>query len=104
MSLNFAEERTPKRRRLYWFSFKISAIVAFFGHDTLFAQNFSVPPVQTCTVANIRGTPIAGVACGGSSHGGNCTAGALYNCQSGPTGATNNCRLQQACAHGCLAN
>src|SRR5690242_9201597 len=67
-----------------------------------FAQNFSTPPAQTCTVANIAGTPIAGKVCGGSTHGLGCTAGALYNCKSGAQGTQNNCTLLTACATGCI--
>src|SRR5262249_36896031 len=59
-------------------------------------------PVQTCTVLNVRGVPIAGVVCGGSSHALFCSAGALYSCRSGVLGQTNNCTLSRACAVGCL--
>jgi hypothetical protein len=81
--------------------FIAAAICGFAGNPAaLFAQS----PVQTCTVASISGVPIAGVACGGSSHGLNCTAGALYSCKSGAAGTQNNCTLSQACAIGCVAN
>jgi len=69
---------------------------------TLFAQNFTTPPVKTCTVTSIGGVPIAGMACGGSSHGLGCTAGALYSCRTGPVGTHNNCTLAQACGIGCI--
>src|SRR5713101_4447935 len=61
-----------------------------------------VTPLQTCTSQNIRGFPVAGDVCGGSTHGLLCTPGALYRCQSGPLGQTNNCTLSQACPVGCL--
>ena len=59
-------------------------------------------PVQTCTVTNIRGFPVDGVVCGGSTHGLSCTAGAIYRCKSGNLGDTNNCKLSQACTIGCI--
>src|SRR5690349_14962086 len=68
----------------------------------LFTQNFSNPPIKTCTVASIGGVPIAGMACGGSAHGLGCTAGAIYKCKSGPQGTQNNCTLAQACSIGCI--
>src|SRR5437588_1701322 len=79
-----------------------SALFGLTGHEVLLGQNYSQPPVQTCTVASINGTPVAGVVCGGSSHGLGCTAGAVYNCKSGPVGMQNNCTLAQACAIGCV--
>lgn len=78
----------------------IVALVHASGNPALLAQT----PIQTCTVATIAGTPIAGVVCGGSSHGLACTSGALYKCKAGPTGTQNNCTLSQACAIGCLTN
>jgi hypothetical protein len=59
-------------------------------------------PLQTCTAQNIRGFPISGVVCGGSTHALACTPGALYRCRSGPLGQRNNCTLSQAYAVGCL--
>jgi hypothetical protein len=87
-------------RRLRFFPLVTAVVCGFICIAALFAQS----PVQTCTVASISGVPTAGVACGGSSHGLNCTAGALYNCKSGPAGTQNNCTLSQACAIGCVAN
>ena len=62
---------------------------------TLLAQ----APVQTCTVANIRGVPVSGTFCGGSAlfASRSCTAGALYTCKAGTSGTMNNCTLAQAC-------
>ncbi len=77
-----------------WAIFAIGVMQAAVLH----AQN--VPPVQQCTVTNIRGGPVAGTFCGGTSLGGNCTAGALYSCSNGTS--TNNCKLVQACTGGCL--
>jgi hypothetical protein len=59
-------------------------------------------PLQKCTVANIRGVPISGTFCGGASFSQTCSAGAVYNCQSGATGTQNNCTLAQVCNVGCL--
>ena len=46
-------------------------------------------PLQTCTVTNIRGQPLTGTFCGGSSTGGNRTFGALYKCDNKTS--VNNC-------------
>lgn len=59
-------------------------------------------PVQQCTITNTRGNPLVGNFCGGSLTGSSCTSGALYKCDNHTT--TNNCRLAQACAMGCLRN
>jgi hypothetical protein len=59
-------------------------------------------PVQTCTAQNIRGFPIEGILCGGSTHALNCSPGAIYRCQKGNQFATNNCTLFQACAVACI--
>jgi hypothetical protein len=64
----------------------------------LLAQN--PPPLQTCTITNIRSQPLVGTFCGGTSSGGNCTGGALYKCDN--KSSVNNCTLLQACASGCL--
>ena len=69
------------------------------GAASLQAQNS--PPLQVCTVTNIRGGPLVGTFCGGTSSGGNCTSGALYKCDNKTS--TNNCTLVQACATGCLS-
>ncbi len=58
-------------------------------------------PVQVCTAQNAAGYPYEGRVCGGSTYG-DCTPGALYQCQKGPRNAVNNCTLLQACAVGCL--
>ena len=57
---------------------------------------------QTCTALTIRGTPIAGTLCGGSSTAPNCSPGAVYQCNSNT--AINNCTLQSSCASGCLSD
>jgi len=77
-----------------------AAVIAcgFFHSSRLLAQN--PPPLQTCTITNIRAQPLVGTFCGGSSTGGNCTSGALYKCDN--KSAVNNCTLLQACASGCL--
>jgi hypothetical protein len=93
-------EPTIAKRRLLLFLVIMAVVYGFIGHATLFAQN----PAKTCTVASIRGVPVAGMACGGTSHGLGCTAGAIYKCKSGPVGTQNNCTLVQACAVGCVAN
>ncbi len=59
-------------------------------------------PVQTCTSQNVRGFPISGIVCGGSTHALFCSAGAIYRCRSGALNQTNNCSLAQTCAVGCL--
>jgi len=62
---------------------------------------FGQSPIQTCTVANIRGIPVAGNFCGGSTSAPGCTPGAVYSCNSGPAGTKNNCKLVQLCSTGC---
>lgn len=57
---------------------------------------------QRCTSQNIRGFPIEGFVCGGSTHALNCSAGAVYRCRKGAQFETNNCSLAQACAIGCI--
>lgn len=89
-----------KNKALRLFPILIAAFQGFTGGMVLRAQS----PAQTCTAANIRGVPVEGIVCGGSSHALNCTAGAIYNCKSGPIGTQNNCKLAQACAIGCVAN
>ncbi|HWY53376.1 MAG TPA: hypothetical protein VNZ03_02880 [Terriglobales bacterium] len=84
------------------FPLKAAFVCGLLITPVLLAQNFSIPPVKTCTVTSIGGVPIAGLACGGSSHGLGCTAGALYNCKTGPVGTQNNCTLAQACSIGCI--
>src|SRR5438874_333063 len=59
-------------------------------------------PVQTCTAQNIRGFPIEGILCGGSTHARGCSAGAIYRCKKGNQFDTNNCTLYQACAIACI--
>ena len=76
--------------------------IGFFSAGALLAQSFAVPPAQTCTVTDIRGNPISGKVCGGTTHGLNCTAGAIYNCTT--KSSQNNCTLAQACSRGCLTN
>ena len=76
------------------FAFVITALTP----ELIHAQN--PPPLQTCTVTDIRGGPLTGTFCGGTSSGGNCTSGALYKCDN--KASANNCTLLQACAAGCL--
>jgi hypothetical protein len=57
---------------------------------------------QTCTSLNIRGQPVKGTMCGGSTHAFNCTPGAMYNCVD--KGTSGNCTLITACANGCAAS
>jgi hypothetical protein len=59
-------------------------------------------PVQTCTAQNIRGFPIEGILCGGSTHARSCSPGAIYRCKKGNQFDTNNCTLFQACAIACI--
>lgn len=59
-------------------------------------------PVPSCTVADIRGNPIQGTFCGGATGSLSCSAGAIYTCSAGPAGSTNNCKLSQSCANGCI--
>jgi hypothetical protein len=60
---------------------------------------------QTCTAQTIRGTPVEGRLCGGSTHTfrptSNCTPGVIYQCNNDPT---NNCTLDQICATGCVTD
>src|ERR1700742_3796180 len=67
----------PFRR---WRLHSLAAVVmaCCLGAVSLQAQN--APPAQVCTVTNIRGGPLVGTFCGGTSSGGNCTSGALYKC------------------------
>jgi hypothetical protein len=81
------------------FRFIVVVAYGFMGASALVAQ-FS--PLQICTSQNIRGVPVSGVVCGGSSHAQLCTAGELYRCKSGNVGQANNCTLIQTCATGCL--
>src|SRR6059058_3900629 len=60
--------------------------------------------VQTCTAQNIRGFPLQGTICGGTAASNGCEPGALYRCQGGKQGETNNCTLLTACAVGCETN
>jgi hypothetical protein len=76
----------------------ISFLIACLHPLQLLCQ--AAPPVQQCTITNIRGNPLAGNFCGGSLTSQSCTSGALYSCNNN-TG-TNNCKLIQACAGGCL--
>src|SRR4029453_18722601 len=59
-------------------------------------------PAQKCTAQNIRGFPIEGFVCGGSTHALNCSPGAVYRCKKGAQFETNNCSLSQACATACI--
>jgi len=68
---------------------------------TIAGAIYAQAPLQTCTVANIRGIPVAGKFCGGSIAANSCTPGAVYDCQSGPAGTKNNCKLVQLCSTGC---
>ena len=68
-------------------------------------EEFSVSTAflaQSCTVQNIRGQPLKGTFCGGSTRAFNCTPGAVYNCND--KSLTNNCTLATACANGCVTN
>jgi hypothetical protein len=68
-------------------------------------EEFSVSTAflaRSCTVQNIRGQPLSGTFCGGSSRAFNCTPGAVYRCNTNST--TNNCTLSTACANGCVTN
>src|SRR5881296_439756 len=62
----------------------------------------AVPPVQICTAQTIQGFPISGTVCGGTTYGFQCSAGVIYQCDSGPRFQQNNCRLSQVCSIGCL--
>src|SRR6476660_5358108 len=59
-------------------------------------------PAQKCTAQNIRGFPIEGFVCGGSTHALNCSPGAVYRCKKGAQFETNNCTLSQACPIACI--
>ena len=59
-------------------------------------------PAQKCTAQNIRGFPIEGFVCGGSTHALNCSPGAVYRCKKGAQFETNNCTLFQACPIACI--
>lgn len=60
--------------------------------------------VQTCTAQNIRGFPLQGTICGGSTNASGCEPGVLYDCAGGAQGTTNNCTLKTTCAAGCETN
>jgi antitoxin (DNA-binding transcriptional repressor) of toxin-antitoxin stability system len=62
----------------------------------------TVAPAQTCGDHNIRGGPVAGTFCGGTSGNAQCSSGALYKCSN--ANVADNCVLVQACASGCLAS
>src|ERR1044072_6587280 len=64
--------------------------------------NLTGQPAQKCTSQNIRGFPIEGFVCGGSTHALNCSAGAVYRCKKGNQFESNNCTLAQACVVGCI--
>src|SRR5690242_12195682 len=66
------------------------------------AFTLAAQPAQQCTSQNIRGFPIEGFVCGGSTHALNCSPGAVYRCKKGNQFATNNCTLAQACVVGCI--
>lgn len=93
--------RRSGRPNVPWSIAPLVLVLASLNPSSL-AQNYSVPPAQKCTVTNIKGQPIAGRVCGGTTHALDCTAGALYNCNT--NSATNNCTLAQACTRGCLTN
>ncbi|HEY6908734.1 MAG TPA: hypothetical protein VI356_05165 [Myxococcales bacterium] len=73
--------------------------VACGGGDAFDTKSDSVI-ASACTALTIRGTPVEGNVCGGSTHASKCSAGALYQCNKNST--TNNCTLISACASGCL--
>ena len=100
MTLNLCEATRVFRSDRLLFSFSMAALLASSGAGALPAQNFAVPPAQTCTLTDIRGNPLSGKVCGGTTHALNCTAGVLYNCST--KSKQNNCTLAQACTSGCL--
>src|SRR6187200_2368699 len=71
-------------------------------HLLALALTLAGQPVQKCTSQNIRGFPIEGFVCGGSTHALNCSPGAVYRCKKGNQFETNNCTLYQACATACI--
>src|SRR3979409_2393174 len=48
---------------------------------------------QACTAADLRGIPVQGTICGGSTITSGCEPGAIYRCKGGNQGQTNNCPL-----------
>jgi hypothetical protein len=68
------------------------------------SQSANAAVIQTCTAANIRGFPVQGTICGGSTITSGCEPGAIYRCKGGNQGQTNNCTLQTLCAVGCGTN
>jgi hypothetical protein len=90
--------RKIAHRLLFAFSFFMfaSGLTTF---NNLHAQTLA--PVQTCGDHNIRGGPVAGTFCGGTSANAQCSSGALYKCSN--ANVANNCVLVQACAAGCLS-
>src|SRR5438093_1011089 len=89
---------TMTRRALHscWF-----IIAAFWGAALGGAP--ALAAVQTCTATNVQGNPYQGTLCGGAFID-NCTPGLLYSCKGGNRGDTNNCRLVQSCAVGCITD
>jgi hypothetical protein len=79
----------------------VSPRAAVFWSCVLLSLAAAAAPAPTCTSQNVRGFPIAGTVCGGSTHAMSCSAGAIYECKSGPLGQTNNCTLVRACPIGC---
>src|ERR1043165_4467465 len=71
-------------------------------HLLALALTVASQPVQKCTSQNIRGFPIEGFVCGGSTHALNCSPGAVYRCKKGAQFETNNCTLSQACPIACI--
>jgi hypothetical protein len=82
-------------------NFRLMIATAFLGW---MAGNIpaAAQPAQKCTSQNIRGFPIEGFVCGGSTHALNCSPGAVYRCKKGAQFETNNCSLSQACATACI--
>jgi hypothetical protein len=93
---------TDVNRRRPPSSFIVGTVLGLLSASALLAQSFDVPPAKTCTVTDIRGNPLSGKVCGGTTHALNCTAGVLYNCTT--KSSQNNCTLAQACSRGCLTN
>lgn len=89
---------TPERRQNNTALMLLVAFLSVLGALSLSAQTPS--PVQQCGSHNIRGFPVTGLACGGTTRALGCSSGALYNCSN--TTNPNNCTLVQACAIGCL--
>src|SRR5690242_6245595 len=80
---------------------KMRAITVSFSFLAL-TLTLTGQPAQQCTSQNIRGFPIEGFVCGGSTHALNCSPGAVYRCKKGNQFETNNCTLSQACAVACI--